>query len=83
MPPSSDPFQEARAYNHAIYLMVGMPYLLLGTVGFLIYRGLKKRAAAQQGLGGAAQPLPPGAADVTDRAGASPCPATSPGDVSS
>ena len=46
MPPSTDPFQEARAYNHAIYLMVGMPYLLLGTVGFLIYRAFKQKAAA-------------------------------------
>jgi len=45
VPPSSDPFQEARAYNHAIYLMVGMPYLLLGTVGFLIYRAFKQKEA--------------------------------------
>ena len=27
------------AYNTSIYLMAGMPYLLLGSVGFLIYRG--------------------------------------------
>ena len=39
-----DPLQEARAYNNSIYLMVGMPYLLLGTVGFLIYRGHKKNS---------------------------------------
>jgi hypothetical protein len=28
--------------------MVGMPYLLLGAVGFLIYRGLKQKALAEQ-----------------------------------
>jgi hypothetical protein len=28
--------------------MVGMPYLLVGTVGFLIYRGLKQKALAEQ-----------------------------------
>lgn len=32
------------AYNNSIYLMVGMPYLLLGTFGFLVYRGLKQNA---------------------------------------
>ena len=40
---ASDPLQEARAYNRSIYLMVSMPYLLLGTVGFMIYRECKKR----------------------------------------
>jgi hypothetical protein len=38
----------ARAYNQSIYLMVGMPYLLLGTVGFLVYRGLRQRALAER-----------------------------------
>jgi hypothetical protein len=38
----------ARAYNQSIYLMVGMPYLLLGGIGFLVYRGLRRRAASQQ-----------------------------------
>ena len=42
-----DTSREARAYNHSIYLMVGMPYLLLGVVGFLIYRGVKKNQAAR------------------------------------
>jgi hypothetical protein len=28
--------------------MVGMPYVLLGAVGFLIYRGLKQKALAEQ-----------------------------------
>jgi hypothetical protein len=36
-----DPLREARAYNRSIYLMAGMPYLLLGTVGFMLYRGFK------------------------------------------
>jgi hypothetical protein len=43
-----DPFKEAQAYNYSIYLMVAMPYLLLGTVGFLVYRGLKQKAKAEQ-----------------------------------
>ena len=43
-----DPFKETKAYNYSIYLMVSMPYLLLGTVGFLIYRGLKQKAKAEQ-----------------------------------
>ena len=43
-----DPFKEAKAYNISIYLMVAMPYLLLGTVGFLVYRGLKQKAKAEQ-----------------------------------
>ena len=38
----NDPQREARAYNHSIYIMVAMPYLLLGAVGLLIYRGRKK-----------------------------------------
>jgi hypothetical protein len=41
---ADDPLQEARAYNNSIYVMVSMPYLLLGTIGFLIYRGVKKNA---------------------------------------
>ncbi|HEV3117319.1 MAG TPA: hypothetical protein VGY58_09715 [Gemmataceae bacterium] len=41
---SDDPLQEARAYNRSIYLMVAMPYLLLGAVGFMIYRGYKKQS---------------------------------------
>jgi hypothetical protein len=42
-----DQMREARAYNNTIYLMVGMPYLLLGSVGYLVYRGLRRQAAAQ------------------------------------
>ena len=33
-----------QAYNTSIYLMVGVPYLLLGSVGFCIYRGCQKNA---------------------------------------
>ncbi len=43
----SDPLREARAYNQSIYIMVAMPYLLLGMVGLLIYRGVR---AAQKPL---------------------------------
>ena len=44
LPPDDDPFREDRAFNYSIYLMVGMPYLLLGAVGFFVYRGLRRRA---------------------------------------
>jgi hypothetical protein len=45
-----DPAALARAYNHSIYLMVGMPYLLLGGVGFLIYRAARLRSGARHPL---------------------------------
>jgi hypothetical protein len=49
--------REARAYAYNIYLMLGMPYLLLGTVGFLVYRGFRRarlqQLAAQVALAGA------------------------------
>jgi hypothetical protein len=38
--------REGQAYNNSIYLMVGMPYLLLGTVSFLIYRGRRRHVDA-------------------------------------
>jgi hypothetical protein len=41
-----DPLREARAYNQSIYFMVAMPYLLLGGVGFMVYREVKKRNAS-------------------------------------
>jgi hypothetical protein len=43
-----DPQREARAYNQSIYLMVAAPYLLVGAVGFMIYRGFR---AAQKNQG--------------------------------
>ena len=36
--------------------MVGMPYLLLGTFGYLIYRGLRQKALAEQQAAPAGQP---------------------------
>lgn len=33
------------AYNQSIYLMLAVPYTLLGVFGFLVYRGLKKNEA--------------------------------------
>ena|SRR5437764_9819277 len=41
-----DQTREAAAYNKSIYLMVGMPYLLLSLFGFFLYRGLRKRTDA-------------------------------------
>jgi hypothetical protein len=40
-PEDDDPLREAKAYNASIYLMVTMPYALLGGLGFLIYRSTK------------------------------------------
>jgi hypothetical protein len=37
----------ARAYNYSIYLMLGVPYSMLGFVGFLVYRQLRARAALE------------------------------------
>jgi hypothetical protein len=61
---AEDQAREARAYNQSIYLMVGMPYLLLGTVGYLVYRGLKQKALLEQNsVSAAGPPLSPGAPD--------------------
>ena len=38
-----DPLKEARAYNNSILFMVTVPYVVLGTAGFLVYRGLNRR----------------------------------------
>lgn len=48
-----------RAYNRSIYMMIGVPYLSLMLVGFMIYRGVKKNAAflEQQRLGQTAPSL--------------------------
>src|SRR5579883_702194 len=40
-----DALREARAYNNSIYLMAGMPYLMLGGVGYWVYRGLRRHNA--------------------------------------
>lgn len=39
------------AYNASIYLMVGVPYLTLGVLGFLVYRGCKKNAEYLEAMG--------------------------------
>ncbi len=36
-----DPLREAKAYNSSIYLMLAVPYLILGGFGWFVYRGLK------------------------------------------
>src|SRR5215213_3281322 len=40
----------ARAYNYSIYLMLGVPYSMLGFVGYLVYRQLRARAAYDAAL---------------------------------
>jgi hypothetical protein len=39
----ADQLREAQAYNRSIYLMLAVPYLAVGVVGFLVYRGLRRR----------------------------------------
>jgi hypothetical protein len=68
-----DQYREARAYNQSIYLMVGMPYLLLGVLGFKVYRGLKQKALAESRA----------AAEVPASPGDRPCPTPSVAVVSS
>jgi hypothetical protein len=50
-----DPQRESRAYNQSIYLMASMPYLLLGGLGFAIYRGAKAADRKAQRRGDARQ----------------------------
>lgn len=42
-----DQMREAQAYNSSIYLMVGMPYLMLGAFGFVVYRKFKQHKAGR------------------------------------
>jgi hypothetical protein len=49
----------ARGYNHSIYLMAGMPYFLLGTVGYLVYRRLRNVEPGGYPTREQAQSLPP------------------------
>jgi len=44
------------AYNVSIYLMVGMPYLLLAGISLLIWRGLKKNQEHLRAQGRSVQP---------------------------
>ena len=41
-PEDDDPLRDSRAYSHSIFLMLGMPFLLLGTFSYVVYRGLNK-----------------------------------------
>jgi hypothetical protein len=43
-----DAMRESRAYNNSIYLMAGMPYLMLGGISYWVYRGLRRHALAEQ-----------------------------------
>ncbi|MCS7046977.1 MAG: hypothetical protein NZO58_11520 [Gemmataceae bacterium] len=43
-----------RAYNQSIYLMLTVPYVCLGVVGVMIYRGCKKNEAYRAALAQAA-----------------------------
>ncbi len=52
-----DRVREAQAYNWCIYLMVSMPYLLLGSVGMLVYRGMRHhRAQVEPSISATGQP---------------------------
>jgi hypothetical protein len=41
-----DPLREARAYNRNIYLMLAVPYTIVGLAGFYCYRNLGRRPSA-------------------------------------
>ncbi|MBI1830981.1 MAG: hypothetical protein HYR84_05970 [Planctomycetes bacterium] len=47
------------AMNQSIYLMLGVTYLAFGTVGFLIYRGVKQNEAYRQTLQDGETPAEP------------------------
>ena len=46
----NDQYREAQAYNNSIYLMVGMPYLMLGGLGFAVCRHLRQCARLEASL---------------------------------
>ncbi len=54
-----DQVRLSRGYNNSIYLMAGMPYFLLGTMGYLIYRQVRLRDGGQPLTPDGASPLPP------------------------
>jgi hypothetical protein len=70
---AEDQVRLARAYNNSIYLMVGVPYLALATVGYLVYRQLRLRAAWQQRILDSARPLTPGDPSLPRAPGDSAC----------
>jgi hypothetical protein len=47
---NEDPLREARAYNQSIYLMLAVPYTIVGVFGVYCYRHLRGRG----------QDVPPG-----------------------
>jgi len=53
-----DPLRESKAYNQSIYLMLAVPYLLLGGFGWVVYRGLNKTNRQQPGPEGPAEEPP-------------------------
>jgi hypothetical protein len=55
-PEADDPARLGAAYNHSIYLMLGVGYGAFFVVGLLIYRGVKKNAEHLRALGGAGEP---------------------------
>jgi hypothetical protein len=65
--------REAQAYNQSIYLMMAMPYLLVGTVSYLIYRGYRKQAQQMSLADPASADLPCGE-DSIQGAGHAPSP---------
>jgi hypothetical protein len=42
-----DSQREAAAYNFSIYLLAGMPFLLVSGFGFWVFRGLRRHAATE------------------------------------
>jgi hypothetical protein len=42
-----DPYREALAYNRSIYLMLAVPYTLVGFGGFYCYRHLRRGVGPQ------------------------------------
>ncbi len=48
--PDDDKDNFPAAMNQSIYLMLAVPYSMLGIVGFMIYRGVKKNEAFRQSL---------------------------------
>jgi hypothetical protein len=51
--PSEDRDNFPEAVNQSIYVMLSVPYLCFGIVGFCVYRGMKKNRDYLDGLNGA------------------------------
>ena len=58
----------SRAYNNSIYLMLAVPYSLVGLMGYFVYRHLHARDEAL------AATLPPGTEPLPVSPGAEACP---------